>query len=177
VNTTTNRTQPVIIGGLVMGVLSALPIINLANVCCCLWVIAGGVTAAYMLQQNQSAPITAGDGALIGLLAGLAGAVINIVVAIPIDILSSPFEGALLERAREMGDAVPPAFRDMVEEAARQRETGGMGMAVVGWFVWFCIMLFIGAIFSTLGGVLGAAIFKKPGRPDVIDVPPTPPAA
>jgi hypothetical protein len=172
VNTTTSRTQPVIIGGLVMGVLSALPIVSAANVCCCLWVIAGGVTAAYLLQQNQSAPITVADGAMIGLLAGLAGAVINIAIAIPIDILSTPFEQAMLERARDMSDTVPPAVRDWLDEAVRQRQSGGVGFAVVQWFLWFCVMLFVGAVFSTLGGVLGAAVFKKPGQPGVIDIPP-----
>jgi hypothetical protein len=160
-----------------MGVLSALPLISAANVCCCLWVIAGGVTASYVLQQNQLAPITVGDGALVGLLAGLAGAVINIVVAIPVDILSSPMEQALFDYARGMGDNVPPMWREWLDEAARQRESGSIGMAVAGWFVWFCIMLFVGAIFSTLGGVIGAAIFRKPGQPAVIDVPPAPPAA
>ena len=54
-----------------MGVLSALPLVAAGNLCCCLWVVSGGVVAAYLLQQNQSAPITPGDGALVGLLAGV----------------------------------------------------------------------------------------------------------
>ena len=33
--------QPALYGGLFIGVLSALPIINIGN-CCCLWVTAGG---------------------------------------------------------------------------------------------------------------------------------------
>jgi hypothetical protein len=32
--------------------------------------------------------------------------------------------------------------------------------------------LFIGAIFSTVGGVVGAMIFKKDTPPGVIDIPP-----
>ena len=68
-----SKTQPALIGGLVMGVLSALPIVAAGNLCCCLWIISGGVVAAYLLQQNQSAPVTPGDGALVGLLAGMAG--------------------------------------------------------------------------------------------------------
>jgi hypothetical protein len=32
--------------------------------------------------------------------------------------------------------------------------------------------LFIGAVFSTVGGVLGAMIFKKDTPPGVIDIPP-----
>jgi hypothetical protein len=159
-----------------MGVLSALPIINLANVCCCLWVIAGGLTAAYLLQQNQSAPITAADGAMIGLLAGLAGAVINLIVSIPLDLLAAPLQRAMFERAGEMGDAVPPAIRDMIEEARRQQESAGIGMIVAGKFIFLCVMLFVGAIFSTLGGLLGVAIFKKSvPPPTTIDVPPPSP--
>ena len=71
-----SKFQPALLGGLVLGVLSALPIINLGNTCCCLWVIAGGMTAAYLLQNAQVAPITSGDGAAVGFLAGVAGAIV-----------------------------------------------------------------------------------------------------
>ena len=62
-----SKTQPEFIGGLVMGVLSALPLISAGNLCCCLWIICGGVVAAYMLQQNSETPITQSDGALVGM--------------------------------------------------------------------------------------------------------------
>ena len=58
---TTSKTNPVLVGGLVMGVLSALPIISAGNLCCCLWIISGGLVAAYVLQQNQPTPITPAD--------------------------------------------------------------------------------------------------------------------
>ena len=35
--------QPAVIGGVIMGVLSALPIVSAGNVCCCLWVVVGGL--------------------------------------------------------------------------------------------------------------------------------------
>ena len=56
-----SKVQPALLGGLVLGVLSGLPLVNMGNACCCLWVIAGGVIAAYLLQQRQSVPITSGD--------------------------------------------------------------------------------------------------------------------
>jgi len=59
-----------------MGVLSALPVISAGNACCCLWVVSGGVVAAYLFQQNTSRPITPGDGAMVGLLAGFIGALV-----------------------------------------------------------------------------------------------------
>ena len=94
-----------------MGVLSALPIVSVGNGCCCLWVVSGGAIAAYLVQQNQAAPIEPGDGALVGLLAGLTGALVQLLVAIPIDIMLAPFEQAMMRRVLDMG-SLPPEIRD-----------------------------------------------------------------
>jgi hypothetical protein len=40
------RLQPALWGGVFIGVLSALPLVNLGNCCCCLWVLVGGGLAA-----------------------------------------------------------------------------------------------------------------------------------
>ena len=56
--------------------LSALPVVNLGNACCCLWVICGGVLGAYLDQQNDPRPITAGRGAFTGFLSGIIGSVV-----------------------------------------------------------------------------------------------------
>ncbi len=163
-------TQPALIGGVVMGVLSALPIISVGNACCCLWVVGGGVLAAYLFQQNQSKPITPADGALIGLLAGLAGALVQFVVKIPIDILIAPMEQAMVQRMLDMG-SLPPEMRGMLE---RYGSGGALGGAfyfitrIIGLMFW----VFIGGIFSTIGGLIGALIFKKQTPPGVIDVAP-----
>ena len=55
------KLQPALLGGVTIGVLSALPVINLAN-CCCAWVLFGGALAAYLMQQNHPEPIMIGDG-------------------------------------------------------------------------------------------------------------------
>jgi hypothetical protein len=157
--------QPALIGGLVIGVLSVLPIIDLGNWCCCLWIISGGVVAIYLLQQAQSAPVTAADGALVGLLAGLVGAFVYGLLSIPLDLYTAPMRRQMLERVISQMD-VPPAFRDL----ARRVSTGPV-VILLG----FVRMLFLGVIFSTLGGVLGAAIFGKKTPPAVIDVPPVAP--
>jgi hypothetical protein len=145
-----------------MGVLSALPIISAANLCCCLWVIAGGVVAAYLLQQNDPAPIAAGDGAIVGLMAGIIGAFVNLVLSIPITLLMAPIMGPLIERLIDVG-AMPPELR----ENMTARFSGTL-LIIVG----FVLTLFAGVVFSTLGGAIGALIFRKPARPMVIDVPP-----
>src|SRR5688572_30580798 len=90
--------QPALVGGVVMGLLSALPIVSAGNLCCCLWVVTGGVVAAYLLQQNQPAPLAPGDGALVGLLAGVFGAIISVLLSIPISFFVGPLERQVMER-------------------------------------------------------------------------------
>ena len=154
-----------------MGVLSALPIVSAGNVCCCLWVVSGGVIAAYLVQQNQSLPITPADGALVGLLAGLVGAAVRFVVSIPIDFLMAPFEQALLQRVLDVG-TLPPEFRDLVERySGRDREVS-LAFQVVGRIVGLMFWMFIGAVFSTLGGLIGSLIFRKDSPPVQLDIPP-----
>ena len=92
-----------------MGVLSALPDHRRrATSAAASGSSSGGVVAAYVLQQNQPAPITPGDGALVGLLAGLVGAVVHLVLSIPIDILVAPMERAMVQRIVEHAGTMPP---------------------------------------------------------------------
>jgi len=155
-----------------MGVLSALPIVAAGNICCCLWVVSGGAIAAYLLQQNSSAPITPGDGALVGLLAGLVGALVQFIVAIPIGMMIAPMEREMLRRVLEMAGTMPPEMRDTIERYSNADARFGMGIMIARRVVGLMVWLFIGGIFSTIGGVLGALIFKKDTPPGVIDVPP-----
>jgi hypothetical protein len=160
ITTESRFVQPALIGGAVVGVLSALPVISIGN-CCCLWVVGGGAVAAYVLQQNQQTPITAGDGAIAGLLAGLVGAFVYLVLSIPISLLMAPMERVIMDRVIQSGD-VPPEFQQFL---AGYR--GGAFRLITG----FAFMLVAGAIFSTLGGLLGVAIFKKSLPPGTIDAP------
>jgi hypothetical protein len=163
VSTTTKPafTQPAIIGGVVLGTLSALPIVAIGN-CCCLWVVGGGVVAAYLLQQNQAAPVTPGDGALVGLLAGFVGAFVYLLLSIPITILLAPIQQAMMERIMDSSSGLPPEFRQYVGTFV-----GGTVKVVVE----FGFMLVVGSMFSTVGGVIGAMVFKKTPPPAPIDLP------
>lgn len=164
---TADKTQPALFGGLVMGALSALPIVSAGNLCCCLWVVSGGVVAAYFLQQNQSTPITQGDGALVGLFAGIAGAFVYLVLSIPITFLVAPMERAAVQRFIELSGGMPPQVREFA-----LGYMGGTARLAFG----FVLMLCVGAIFSTVGGLVGSVMFRKqvpPAPPGTIDVPPS----
>ncbi|HWF86504.1 MAG TPA: hypothetical protein VG222_16710 [Vicinamibacterales bacterium] len=164
--------QPAIIGGLVMGVLSALPIVYAGNACCCLWVVCGGITAAYVFQQNQTMPIATGDGALVGLLAGFVGAGVHLVLSVPIDIVMAPIERAMAMRLGDMAGNMPSGMRDMIDQFSQRSAEAGIGLILIRRVFLFMLMLVVGSIFSTIGGLIGAVIFRKSLPPGTIDVTP-----
>lgn len=169
-----SKTQPALIGGLFIGVLSALPVVNLGNCCCCLWVICGGAIAAWLLQQNDPAPVATGDAAMAGLLAGLVGAVVATVISVPLNLVTGPMMQGWVEEIVRGTPELPPEFRDAFEQARRGQ--GSAAVAVAAGFVWLLVSLVIYAIFAAAGGALGAVFFRKaPVRPDVPPPPFAPP--
>ena len=146
-----SRLQPALLGGLFIGVLSSLPIVNMGNACCCLWVISGGALAAYLLQQSQPEPITGADGALIGLLAGISGAFIGAMIMIPVEIWFGPIQREWLQKLMEGQAEMPPQFMEMLNRP--------VSAATVVADLIFRLITYV--IFGMLGGVLGVAIFRR----------------
>lgn len=156
--------QPALLGGVAIGILSALPVINLAN-CCCAWILFGGGLAAYLMQQQRTDPITVGDGALVGLMAGAIGAVVWTIVAIPLSAVLLPFQTGMLEQA--LSSDMPPEAREFLE-ALKSGPVMGVA-AVVGFFITLCVC----SVFGMVGGLFGALFFRKNEPPP----PPVPPPA
>jgi hypothetical protein len=160
------KLQPALLAGVAIGVLSALPVVNLVNACCCAWVIFGGALAAYLMQQNHPAPITAGDGAIVGLMAGLFGAVVSTLLSIPLTLMMGPFQAQMIERMLESARDLPPEARQVLESMR-----GGAAIGI-GLIFNFIMMACAGAVFGLVGGILGTLMFKKNEPPP----PPPPPA-
>jgi hypothetical protein len=160
------RLQPAFWGGLFIGVLSALPLVNAGNCCCCLWVICGGALAAYLRQQSSPVQIEVAEGALVGLMAGAIGGVIATVLSIPFQLYVGPYQRELMDRILANNPDVPPEARDYV-----QRFAGGTAFRLVG----MVVSVVIDVIFGMLGGLLGVAIFKKNTPPPAGTVEVLPP--
>ncbi|CAN5737874.1 hypothetical protein BH24ACI5_BH24ACI5_08810 [soil metagenome] len=151
-----SRLQPALLGGAFIGVMSALPIVNMGNCCCCLWVLAGGVLAVYLRQQNSPMSITAAEGALMGLLAGVIGGVIGTVLSIPIQMMIGPMQQEWMGRIMAGSEDMPPEAREMME-----RMMAGNAIRAAG----AVINIITSTIFGMLGGLLGVAIFKRNAPP------------
>ncbi len=151
---TPNRLKAAAIGGGAAGVASQIPGLNLVNCACCALVVGGGMLAVFLALRNEPATGKApyGDGALIGALAGVVAAVVGAIVLIPIAALfGDPTEQ--LRGLLEGIESIPPEILD-----AMGGEEGAAGtFALVG----FLVSLVVDVVFSTLGGVLGAAVFGK----------------
>jgi hypothetical protein len=159
------KLQPALLGGLLIGVLSALPFVSVGNGCCCLWVIAGGVLTSYLLQERSPVAIDAGSAAVSGLQAGMVGAVVAAVLGAAVTFLT----GGGVEQLDQMprGD-LPPQIAEMFD---RFRE-----LPAAVWYVGpFLAYIVIFPIFSTLGALLGVALFKKnppPPPPGTVEILP-----
>ena len=162
-----SKLQPAVLGGVLIGVLSALPIVSAGNLCCCLWVLLGGAVAAYLLQQNQSTPLSVGDGAIVGLLAGLVGAVVGTVLTIPVLLMFGPLQAEYMARILDNPE-IPPEAKQAL---GNFMPSGGVSVMWLMFTLFFSLV--VDAIFGTLGGMLGALFFKK--NPPPVP-PPMPPA-
>ena len=145
--------QPVLLGGLLTGVLSVLPIISIAN-CCCVWVVGGGMVTAYLIQHGRSEPIQLSEGALGGFLSGVVGAAFYAALSVPIQFLIMPLQRDAVEGLLASVADVPLEVRELLEALS----SSGSFVTV---FIGFVVMLLVGMIFSTLGGLLGALIFRS----------------
>ena len=142
-----NKMKPALLGGLVVGLLSAIPIVNY---CCCIWGIGGGALAAYLYIKDSPIPVKPGDGAMIGALAGVFGGILYLIIGVPIAIFVS---AAAMEQAfRQSGVSVPLS--------------GPLLFIVAGIAGAICL-----TILAVLGGLIAVPIFEKRKG----DVPPPPP--
>ena len=167
------KLQPVLLGGLLIGVLSGLPIINAGNCCCCMWVIAGGVLTVYLRQQQTPVSVTAAEGAFMGLAAGLVGGVIGAIISIPVQMFFGPMQAEWVNRILQSNQEMPPEAREMAE-----RMMAGSALRVAGMLINICVSV----VFGLVGGLIGVAIFKKNTPPPMppmggppIGGPPPPP--
>lgn len=152
--------KPVLIAGVLVGICSALPLINYVNCVCCAWVVGGGILASYLYIKDSIVAVTLGRGVLLGFLSGAVGAVVTTLFSIPLQLVLSGMGMDMAEQLREALDSVPelaPEARDAL--AAIFTESGALsaGFLMLTGF----INLIVFSLVGMLGGAIGVAIFEK----------------
>ncbi len=160
-----DKLKPAIIGGVIVGILSAIPAVN---TCCCIWALVGGLIAANMYIKASPNPVTPADGAIVGAIAGAIGVVLIFVVGIPLQLIFGTAMMSMMSSIMQNADPSQAAqMRDMMAAQGL-----GIGRAIINAFMYGITAV----IFSAVGGLLGVALFeKRKGGPGV--PPPPPPQA
>jgi len=136
-----NKLKSALLGGLIVGFLSAIhSLIPFIGACCCIWSILGGGLAAFLYIKGSSVPVKLGDGAIVGALAGVVGGIIYVVIYLPISLIWGM--AAMTEQLNRSGVQIP---------------FSGTILVIIGSIVGAVMLV----VLSTLGGVIGTAIFEK----------------
>ncbi len=154
-----SRTQSILIGGLVAGILST-SVLGLINILCCAGVIIGGIVGVWHYTEEHQLTIPSEQGALIGALSGAAGAVIAMVLNQILAAVGLNFGMAdTSEFMQQFGGGMSAEQRDLAE----QLQSGQLGILLTIGATLFSAVLF--SIFGAIGGAIGASTFQKGDTP------------
>ncbi len=165
--------KPALIGGVLLGFLSAMPVLQAFNCLCCAWVIGGGILAAHLYVRGAATVVTLGTGVLLGLLTGAIGAVVDTLFTIPIHLALRPFGMGFAEQMRHALDQLPNIPAES-RDALRSFFADGRGIGIFFIILTGFFKLIVYGIVGMLGGAIGVAIFEK-RKPGAEPPPPQPP--
>jgi hypothetical protein len=152
---------PALIAGAVAGVLSGIPLVNCL---CCLWIIGGAMLATHLLAKNTPGPLTAGDGAIVGALTGIAAAVVDSVISLPLRGVNEAFVRRFMDSLARFADQMPSWWQEWTQR-------GTTGFSPAGFLLGLFFTAAIFAVLGVLGGVIGVSLF---GRKKTLTPPPPP---
>src|SRR5262245_41042086 len=153
--------QPALVGGLIAGLLSVAPGISIANCCFCAWLLVGVAIATKMLINRTHRPIKSGEGALVGAIAGVIATTTYLLISVALIVFSigQEFQMKILSRISEKSGN--PDFQEMMQKIieANVNQTPAQRLVAALPILVITAVLHVG--FSTLGGLLGVALFEK----------------
>ena len=170
-----SKLRSALLGGLIVGAVSGIPGLNLLNCCCCAGILLGGAMSVYLYRQEftpEMPPLESSDALILGVIAGIIGALITTCLSALITLILGPVETEMLsdfmekliQKLQDHG-SVPPGtidnMRDQFEQAIKESGSiSGILRSLV-----YALILY--PIFSMLGGLIGYGIFgkKKPTNP------------
>lgn len=154
-----DKVIPALYGGLVMGVISAIPFVNLINCLCCAGVLLGGFLAVFFYKNNftpDTPPYTAGDCLAVGALSGVFGALTSVVLsAITVMIFGDVMREFILRLLEEGGFDIPEDVMEELRRIIEERPTAAESIVID-----LLVSLIVYPIFGLLGGLIGYGVWK-----------------
>jgi len=166
--------KPALISGVAFGVAGGIPFVGAINCLCCALVVACGMFAAFLYSKESRRAglgFRPGNGATVGLVAGLVcGAITGVLSSVINRGRGMDDWQVALEQMQASGADIPPETLDQITTFL---ETSGPTVFTLG-LIFVCLVC--GAIFGTVGGLIGGSVFKvEPQAPVQEQAPPPPP--
>ena len=170
---TPSMLKPALISGAVFGIAGAIPVINWINCACCALILGCGFFAAFLHSRDSRATgvnFGPGNGATVGLISGLIYGLVSGVIGSVINLAFGVGDWEeMIEQIQAAGADVDP---EVVEQISSfMASSGPLVLVLIG--VFFAFLL--GAIFATIGGLIGGSVFKSVPQPPSYDQAPPPP--
>lgn len=137
-----------LIGGIVIGALANIPVINLINCLLCVGYWAGAILAVWLYKRFEGS-LTLGQGVAVGALAGLWSGIINFIVGL----ISAASIATIITT---IDQALPADTLDL------QGDFVGRMAILINVFG-----IFLNIFLGTLGGLIGGAIFQTRPQADM----------
>jgi hypothetical protein len=151
-----NMLKPAAIGGILLGVLSSVPIVSCG---CCIWMIRSGVLAAYLFVKESPEMVPLSKGVLLGFFVAIIGTLVYALFQIPLLLMSPEKIKELVEQMMGILDRFPGFASENKEEFMELARSEGFVSilyvsSLIGQFLGNCVL-------AMVGGALGVAIFEK----------------
>ncbi|AXI24720.1 hypothetical protein CFE53_00460 [Methanofervidicoccus sp. A16] len=136
--------KPILIGGVIGGVLSSVPVIACLNCCCCLLYVLSGVITAYLMSKefDPSDRDYLISGALSGGVAGFVNCVLDTLITFITYGVMAPF----------MANYYTSEYMNMM--------MGGPTSLMIFTILSIPLYIILGAIFGAVGGMLYGKLMK-----------------
>ena len=164
-----NKLRAALLGGLIIGVISGVPGLNLINCCCCAGILFGGVMSVYIYKKEftpEMPPLESSDALIVGVIAGIAGALTATILSAVITLIIGPVETKMMRDIMERfiqqwedNGTIPPGTVDNMR--AEFERSVLEARSITGILRSMIFALIIYPIFSLLGGLIGYGIFGK----------------
>jgi hypothetical protein len=164
-----NKLLAALYGGILTGVFSVVPYLNLLNCLCCAGILLGGFLSVFFYTRDagpESRPLSSSDALQLGTLAGVFGAIITVVVS-AITLVGFNGLAEVTTALEQMRGQVPAETFTQIEGLLRSGPMLFLLLSVT-WTV-------ISTIFGLLGGLIGYAVLRQ--KPPPLSPPNAPPAA
>lgn len=147
------NTRYVLISAALMGTLTALlstvPVVSYVNCLICAWLWLGGIASVWMYNYFTEERLESGKAMLLGLFTGLFGAIIATLISALFSARAAPIPAESMQQLEQV-------FGESAKMLTNPSTT--IVIALVTNLISY-------AIFCTIGGLLGAMIFKPKANP------------